>query len=118
MADFLNCTNKDLTPEQLIGALLTKNEDGEIAIRTMLVAACEENAIDCTTNSLPIKTLLGKAIGVNDCSKPALRLGVTVEALATHLGLAFVDNGTAKTALGSAGFTYYDTTLNAWAITV
>lgn len=117
MADYIDCTKKDLTPEQLMAALLTKDADGNVAIRTMLVDACAEDAIDCSKAALPLKANLSKAIGVNDCGKPALRLGITVEALTTHLGLAFVDNGTAKTALGSAGFTYYDTTLNAWAIT-
>jgi hypothetical protein len=111
MSEFLSCANKDLTPEQLIGALLTKNEDGEIAIRTMLVDACEENAIDCTTNALPIKTLLAKAIGVNDCSKPALRLGVTPSALAAHLGVPTYDNLTAANVALTAGAIFYNTAL-------
>ncbi len=117
MADYLDCTKKDLTMEQLMSSLLTKNADGEVAVRIMFTDACAENAIDCNKGGLPLNSNLSKAIGVNDCGKAALRLGVTVEALATHLGLAFASNAEAKTSLGNAGFTYYDTTLNAWAIT-
>lgn len=74
--DFLNCGNKDLTPEQLVAALLTKDADGNFALRTMEVDACAEDAINCANGSLPIKANLAKTIGITACGKPALRIAV------------------------------------------
>lgn len=111
MAEFINCTNKDLTPEQLMGALLTKTATGEVAIRTMIVNACALDAIDCVTNSVPIKTNLGKLIGVNSCGKPAVRLGIKPADLAAAFGaVAYADLTAANTAL-AAGIIFYNTAL-------
>lgn len=81
MAEFITCANKDLTPEQLIAALMTKNANGEWAFRTMEVSGCAENAIDCSNSSLPVNVLLAKAIGISECGKPALRLGKATKVL-------------------------------------
>jgi len=109
MTAFVNCINKDLTPEQLMGALLTKTSTGEVAIRTMIVDACAEEAIDCVTNSLPIKTNLAKAIGVNSCGKPAVRLGIKPADLAAAFGaVAYANLAAANTALAT-GVIFYNT---------
>lgn len=76
MADFVACDNNNLTLEQLIAALVTKTTDGEWAIRTMQVEACELDAINCNNNALPPFEILKKCIGINDCGKPALRLAL------------------------------------------
>lgn len=113
MPNFITCANKDLTPEQLMAALLTKTAGlgGEVAIRTMLVPACELDAIDCTTNSLPLKTNLSKAIGINSCGKPALRLGIKAADLALSIGaVSYADLTAANTAL-AAGVIFYNTAL-------
>lgn len=117
--DFLSCENAHLTTEQVMSALVTKTSEGDWGIRTMLVEACSENAVDCSNNAIPFDTQFKKCIGISaECSLPALRLGISKEALATHLGLAYANNAAAKTALGAAGFQFYNTTTNAWAITV
>lgn len=119
MSDFMTCGNASITLEQALSAIMTKTSTGDISVRTMLVEACATDAIDCSNNAVPLDQLLKSAIGIDaGCAKPALRLGITVEALATHLGLAFASNAAAKAALGGGGFTYYDTTLNAWGITL
>lgn len=117
MANYVTCVNKDMTLEQLASALLTKTEDGEIAIRTMIVDACDENAIDCTTNSIPLTVNIARAIGINSCGKPALRLGMTPESLANALNLvSYADETAANTAL-AAGLLYYNQALSAIMIT-
>lgn len=109
MTDFVTCANKDLTPEQLIGALLTKTSTKEVAIRTMIVNACADDAIDCTTNSLPIKVNLAKAIGVNSCGKPAVRLGIKPSDLAAALGVTTYATLVAANAAEVAGVIFYNT---------
>ena len=76
MPDFISCDNNNMTAEQLIAALITKTADGEWAIRTMQVEACELDAIDCNAKALPPFEALKKCIGINDCGKPALRLAL------------------------------------------
>lgn len=76
MPDFIGCDNNNITVEQLIAALVTKTADGEWAIRTMQVEACENDAIDCSNGVLPPFEVLKKCIGINDCGKPALRLAL------------------------------------------
>lgn len=76
--DFLDCNNKNLTPEQLLSALVTKTATGEWALRTMQVEACELDAIDCSNKTLDSFDILKKVIGINDCGKPAIRLGIVI----------------------------------------
>jgi hypothetical protein len=77
MSDFLDCTNNQLTDEQLLAALVTKDSSGNWALRTMTVEACSEDAIDCTNNSLTKGQILRKLIGIDPvCGKPAIRLAV------------------------------------------
>lgn len=111
MVDYIDCTKKDLTLEQLMAALLTKDDDGSVAIRTMIVDACSEDAIDCSKAALPLKSNLAKAIGINGCGKPALRLGITPSDLAAAFGaVAYADLTAANTAL-AAGVIFYNTAL-------
>lgn len=110
MPDYVSCNINQLTDEQLIAALLTKDEEGNFAIRTTFVDACEEDAIDCATNMLPIGTQLRKCIGVDPvCGKPALRLANTKAAQLNALEDYAND---AAAALGGVpvGGLYYDTT--------
>lgn len=117
MADYLDCIKKDLTPEQLMAALLTKDEDGAVAIRTMLVNACSEDAIDCNKGGLPLKANLAKAIGVNGCGKPALRLGIKPAELAAAFGAVSYANLTAANTALAAGVIFYNTALEKLDIT-
>lgn len=78
MPDFFDCNNKNLTVEQLLSALVTKTPTGEWALRTMEVEACELDAIDCSNKTLEPFEILKKVIGINDCGKPAIRLGIVV----------------------------------------
>jgi len=117
MTDFLSCATKDLTADQLMSMLLTKNAAGEVAIRTMLTDACAENAIDCATSGIPVGTSLAKAIGVASCGKPALRLGIKPADLAAAFGaVAYADLTAANTAL-AAGVVFYNTALGKLDIT-
>ena len=75
MANHISCVNKDLTPEQLIKALVTKDANGDFAIRTMYVTACAYDAIDCSNSQIPMFDVLKQCIGIHPtCGKPALRL--------------------------------------------
>lgn len=76
MPDFISCTNKDLTAEQLLAALLTKTAAGDWALRTMEVTACAEDAITCDTKNLTPFEMLTRVVGINECGKPAIRLAI------------------------------------------
>lgn len=77
MSDFFDCNNKNLTPEQLLSALVTKTTDGEWALRTMQVEACAEDALDCTNiRNMSSFDILRKCIGISECGKPAIRLAL------------------------------------------
>lgn len=73
--EFIDCKTANITPEQLIKALVTKDANGEFAIRTMYVTACANDAIDCSNSQLPAFDVLKQCIGIHPvCGKPALRL--------------------------------------------
>jgi hypothetical protein len=77
MSDFITCTNKDITPEQLVNALLTKTATGDWALRTMQVEACATDAIDCDNkHPLTLFDVLKRVVGINECGKPAIRLAI------------------------------------------
>lgn len=117
MSNFLSCATKDLTADQLLAMLLTKNAAGEVAIRTMLTDACATNAIDCATSGIPVGASIANAIGIASCGKPALRLGIKPADLALAFGaLAYADLTAANAAL-SAGVIFYNTALGKLDIT-
>lgn len=74
MSDFITCENNQITDEQLVAALLTQDTSGNWALRTMIVDACAEDALDCNTKDMTLSQMLRKCVGVNDCGKPAIRL--------------------------------------------
>jgi len=111
MSEFITCATKDLTADQLMSMLLTKNAAGEVAIRTMLTDACSTNAIDCATSGIPVGSNLAKAIGIGSCGKPSLRLGITPSDLASHLGVPTYANLTAANTALAAGAIFYNTAL-------
>ena len=79
MSDFINCDNNQLTDEQLLAALVTKDSSGNWALRTMFVDACSEDAIDCSNNFLTKGQILRKLVGIDPtCGKPAIRLASPV----------------------------------------
>lgn len=82
MADFINCNNNNITPEQLLNALLTKTSDGDWALRTMQVEACSIEAVECDTPILTPFEALKKVVGINECGKPAIRLAIDQSAMA------------------------------------
>lgn len=111
MSNFITCNNNTLTPEQILAALLTKDADGNVAIRTMLANACSENAIDCTKNALPLNANLLKAVGISRCGKPALRLGISPQAVALFLGVVSYPNLTTANVSESAGVIFFNVAL-------
>lgn len=112
MSNFITCNNNTLTPEQILAALLTKDADGNVAIRTMLADACSENAIDCTKNALPLNANLLKAIGISRyCGKPALRLGISPQAVALFLGVESYPDLTTANVTESAGVIFFNVAL-------
>lgn len=111
MADFISCDNANLTIEQLAGALLTKTSTGDIAVRVMLVEACADDAIDCSNNAVPLDQLLKASIGIGECSKPALRLGLKKTALLTALGIpTYANNAAAVTGGMLTNQAFYNST--------
>lgn len=110
MSDFINCDNNGLTDEQIMAALITKDDDGNFAFRTMFVDACSEDAIDCSNNSLPISQLSRKTIGLDpDCGKPAIRLANKKAAYLNGIQ-EFADDTAAGVGGLSAGDIYWNTT--------
>jgi hypothetical protein len=78
MSDFITCDNNQLTKEQILAMLTTKDSDGNWALRVTFVDACSENAIDCSNNMLTIDQITKKVIGIDPvCGKPAIRLANT-----------------------------------------
>lgn len=117
MAEFISCATKDLTADQLLAMLLTKNAAGEVAIRSMITDACATNAIDCATSGIPVGSNLAKAVGISSCGKPALRLGIKPADLALAFGaVAYADLTAANTAL-AAGVIFFNTALGKLDIT-
>lgn len=76
MSNFISCAVKDMTPEQLASALLTKNAAGEMAIRVMFIDGCSSDAIDCNNSNLTAEQKDKLTIGISECGKPALRLAL------------------------------------------
>lgn len=66
-------SNTHLPPKERLRGIFTTDADGNVAIRTMNVVGCEENALSCD-DPRTFEELLAQAIGTNDCGKPALRL--------------------------------------------
>lgn len=69
----VDCDNSHIPPAQRLKSIFTKDAEGNVAIRTMNVVGCSENAIQCD-DTRDVMTLLAQAIGLNECGKPALRL--------------------------------------------
>ena len=86
--DFIDCTNSQLTEEQLFAALATKDAEGNWALRTMIVDACETDAIDCANSMMTTEQIKAKMIGINHCGKPALRLASPVASYANDAAAA------------------------------
>ena len=70
----VDCENAYLTPEEQLKSLITKDANGNLAIRIVEVEACEEDGITCDTNHLSLADLLVQCIGTSACGKPAIRL--------------------------------------------
>ena len=70
----VDCENSYLSPEDQLKSLITKDAEGNLAIRVVEVEACLEDGINCDTNHLSLAELIVQCIGVSDCGKPALRL--------------------------------------------
>ena len=119
MTAFINCTNANLTIEQVFSALLTKTTGGDWALRTMIVEACATDAIDCENNMVTIEQSVKNCIGIDpSCSKPAIRLGLKKTAFVSALGIpSYVDVATAEAAL-PAGRVYYDQTSGLIKVTI
>lgn len=67
------CKDSHLPPEQRLKAVFTKDAEGNVAIRTMNVVGCTEDAVRCD-DPRTFMEMLAASIGINDCGKPALRL--------------------------------------------
>ena len=76
MSEYITCDTSALSDEQLLAAILTKTEDGEVAVRAMFVDACSEDAIDCNNNAeITLSKISRQVIGIDPiCGKPAVRL--------------------------------------------
>lgn len=70
----ITCENSHLSPEELLKSLITKDVDGNLAIRVISVEGCEEDGVTCDTNHLSLADLLIQCIGTSECGKPAIRL--------------------------------------------
>lgn len=70
----LDCTNNYLSTEDLLKALVTKDSDGNLALRIVEVEGCEEDGLGCDVSHLGFEDLLRLCIGVSECGKPAIRL--------------------------------------------
>lgn len=62
-----------LPAKERLRGIFTTDENGNVAIRTMNVVGCEEDALSCD-DPRTFEELLAQAIGTNECGKPALRL--------------------------------------------
>lgn len=75
MGSFIDCTNNNLTPEQIVAAMLTKNAEGEYGLRVVFIDACATDAVDCSNNSMTPEQGFKASIGLQ-CGKPALRIAL------------------------------------------
>lgn len=109
MADFITCAIKDLSPDALAAALLTKNSSGEFAVRVMFVDACDNDAIDCNNNSLSKETTHKLSIGISECGKPALRLALPRGSFLNDIE-SYADDAAAAAGSVPVGAIYWNTT--------
>lgn len=77
-SNFITPENSSISIEDLVKALLTKDEDGRWAFRTMQVSAGAESAIDCNNGDISLEDAFRKTIGINDSGKPAIRMAVLI----------------------------------------
>lgn len=96
---------------------MTETTAGDVAVRTMFVDACANDAIDCNNNTLTKDQLLKSAIGITSCGKPALRLGVKPADLAAAFGAVAYANLTAANTALAAGVIFFNTELGKLDIT-
>lgn len=110
MSDYISCDNNSLTDEQLLAAVLTKTEGGEIAIRTMFVDACSEDAIDCNNNAeVTLEKISRQVIGIDpNCGKPAVRLANSRMAAIQNL-TEYTNDSAASSGGVPVGGLYYKT---------
>ncbi|MBA2648067.1 MAG: hypothetical protein H0U75_00450 [Legionella sp.] len=109
MSDFITCDNNQLTAEQIIAALLTKDANGENAIRVMFVDACATDAIDCENNQLTIEQGIKGTLGISDCGKVALRLALPKGSFLNDID-SYVDDVAAAAGGLWIGDLYFNTT--------
>jgi len=106
--DYIDCNNNIITDAQLLAALITKDADDKLALRTMFVDACSDDAIDCTNNSLTVDQLKRKVIGINSCGKPAIRLASPRLAEVENI-VTYADDAAAASGGVPVGGLYYKT---------
>ena len=75
MSNFTSCSNNELTVEQLIQALITKNSAGELAIRTVFVDGSSLDGVSCDNNQLTVEQLFKSIVGLQG-TKAAIRLAL------------------------------------------
>lgn len=109
MADYISCSIKDMTPDQLAAALLTQNDDGELGIRVVFIDACENEGIDCTNKQLTKEQAHKATIGLADCGKPALRIALPKGSFLNNVE-SYVDDAAAASGSVPVGAIYYNTT--------
>jgi hypothetical protein len=79
----MDCTDKELfNAVELLKTCFAVKADGTVFIRTVTetVTDCDAvtNAVNCdNSGTITLDTLIKQAITLDDCNKPALRLGVT-----------------------------------------
>lgn len=111
MADYITCSIKDMTPDQLSAALLTKNTQGEMAIRVVFVDGCALDAIDCSNNILTKEQTSALSIGISSCGKPALRLALPKGTFLNNIP-SYANDTVAGNAGLEVGDIYFNTTTN------
>ncbi len=79
----MNCTDKELFDAiELLKSCFAVKDDGTVFIRTVTetITDCDTvaNAINCDNSGMmTLDSLVRQAITLDDCNKPAIRLGVT-----------------------------------------
>ena len=109
MADFIACDNNQLTDEQLLAALMTKDASGNWAFRVTFVDACALDAIDCSNNMVTTAQISRKVIGTDPvCGKPAIRLANTNMAAIQNV-VTYANDAAAASGGIPVGGLYYKT---------
>lgn len=106
--NYISCVLKDLTPEALASAMLTKNTDGEIAIRVVFIDADATDGVEC---GIPLnKESAHKAtIGLSEGSKPALRLALPKGSFLNNIA-TYADDAAAAVGGLAVGDIYFNST--------